>query len=152
MKRLKKMKKIIHKATADPVEKAGIGFKKHNKMNLLEGKDAVLLAEACKINADKKDLEEKLKKIKEELCLNTKGKYTNLDGDIVTISVTAKKSEIDPKIAYDYFKKRKILNRFWSCLKVQLTPLKKVVPSNIIESWRFDLDPIIKHTFQKRTK
>ena len=113
----------------------------------LEGTQALLLAEACKINTVKKEIEGRLKEIKEELSLS-KGSYKNSAGDKLTISETEKFTEINSKKVFDYLKKNKMMASFPGTVKVQLTPLKKVVPESTYNKWRKPLDPISRWIFK----
>jgi hypothetical protein len=143
---IKKVKKPVIESVKPKVKKKII-FPQHNGMNLLTDDSALLLAEACKLDKQKKAAEKRLKKVKEILNLTQKGDYTNKAGDIVKISVSAKKSDIDTLTLYNEMKKKKIESRFWACVKAQLTPLKKVLPETEIAKLQFDLDDVIKHTF-----
>lgn len=122
-------------------------FKEYNGMLLLEDEDGLLLMEACKLDKKKKATEKRLKEIKEKLNLIEKGEYTNTAGDIVKITITPKKSEIDPQELYNIMTKKQIGKKFWGCVKVQITPLKKVVPETAIEKMQYELDPIVKSKY-----
>jgi hypothetical protein len=115
---------------------------------ILEGKKALLLAEACKLNKIKKDAEDRLKEIKTELDLKEAGKYKNEAGDRLTIAETEKFSEINPKTVFDHMKKERMLVHFPSVVKVQITPLKKVVPETIFNRWRKKLSPTLRWAFK----
>lgn len=158
LRKLGAKKKIIKKVIKKPileikleepeVEKEKIVYPQHNGMNLLEGDDALLLAEACKLDKTKKVAEKRLKVIKIALGLDTKGEYTNKAGDLVTVSVSPKKSDVDPMELQKKLKEQKKESKFWSCVKVQLTPLKKVLVQDEIDKMQFDLDDIIKCSFK----
>ena len=128
------MEKIIKKAK--PVVK------------LMKGKKALLLAEGCKLNKVKKDAEKRLKEIKTEIELEKEGTYKNEAGDQLIVSVTEKFSDITPKKVMDYLKKMKMGSRFPETIKVQITPLKKIVPESVIAKWRTPLDPTIKYSWK----
>ncbi len=145
---LKKIRKKIAKAVDIEETVSEDEPKMHNGMHLLEGDDALLLAEACKLDKSKKAADKRLKEIKIDLDLFLAGDYTNKAGDTVKVSSSAKKSEIDPLELFRLFKGKKIVKRFWSCIKVQLTPLKKVIATTEIEALQTDLDPIIKYSFK----
>lgn len=123
-------------------------YKQLNGMNLLTGDKALLLAEACKLDKQKKAAEKRLKVIKAELALDTKGDYTNKAGDVVKVSITPKKSDVDPQELHTKLKEQKKTSKFWSCVKVQLTPLKKVLVEAEILKMQFDLDDVIKCAYK----
>ena len=142
MVKIKLKKKIVSKKESEKV------YKQHQGMNLLENSKGLLLAEGCKLDKRKKAAEKRLKEIKKELDLTQKGDYTNRSGNIVKVTVVPKKSDIDPKRLHSLLVKKKMISRFWSCIKVQLTPLKKVIPESAIEKMQEDLDDIIKCSFK----
>lgn len=115
---------------------------------MLEGQKALLLAEGCKIRKEMKVLEERLAEIKDEMDLGKKGTYKNSAGDSLVIAETEKFSEISPKAVLDYLKKQKMSSRFPETVKVQLTPLKKIVPESMIDKWRIPLDSILRWTWK----
>jgi len=117
---------------------------------ILKGREAILLAEACKLDTQKKAAEERIKAIKEELTALgiSKGKYKNEAGDSLTIAETEKWTDINPKTVFEYLKKERMLTHFPSTVKVQLTPLKKIVPETVIARWRKPLDPITRWSFR----
>ncbi len=146
-----KIKKIKKSPAFVPVEEKTEEkpkYKQHNGMNLLEGDEALLLAQACKLDKEKKAAEKKLKAVKAKLKLTEKGEYTNKAGDVVKVSVAEKKTDIDPKRLHALLVKKKMLSRFWGCVKVQLAPVKKVIPESIILKMQNDLDPTIKCSFK----
>ena len=109
---------------------------------LLKGKRALLLAEGCKLAKEKKAIEARLAEIKKEIQLIEPGTYYNEAGDTLTIAETIKFTDISPKSVLSYLKKNRMANRFPECVKVQITPLKKIVPESVITRWRTPLDPI----------
>jgi len=100
---------------------------------ILKGKKALLLAEGCRIRKEQKILDERLGKIKAELGLTAKGTYTNGSGDELVIAETEKYSEISPKTVLDYLKRKNMASRFPEIVKVQIVPLRKVVPDSMID-------------------
>ena len=121
---------------------------KVKKTYMLEGKNALLLAEGVKFNKIKKDAEKRLSEIKEKIGIKEEGIYKNEVGDILDVSVMDKNSDIEPKKVLAYLKKMKMTSRFSEVIKVQITPLKKIVPESIIEGWQIKLDPIIKYSWK----
>jgi len=115
---------------------------------LLEGKQALLLAEGCKIDLRMKEDKKRLDAIKEELDLKEAGTYRNEIGDTLVISTQEKKSEIDPKKLFTIMDKKGIKDKFWNVIKVQITELKKVVPESAIAKMHYSLDSIIKYSFK----
>jgi hypothetical protein len=116
---------------------------------LLTGEKALLLAEGCKINKQKKDIEKRLTEIKEALDLNVKGDYSNSAGDVVNLSLTAKFTDPDPKEFFNIMKSKKLTKFAWGCLKVGLTEAKKYVTEKELSKLRTDLkDPIKRFTFK----
>jgi len=121
---------------------------KVKKTYMLEGKNALLLAEGVKFNKIKKDAEKRLSEIKEKIGIKEEGIYKNEVGDILDVSVMDKNSDIEPKKVLTYLKKMKMTSRFSEVIKVQITPLKKIVPESVIEGWQIKLDPIIKYSWK----
>jgi len=121
---------------------------KVKKTYMLEGKNALLLAEGVKFNKIKKDAEKRLSEIKEKIGIKEEGIYKNEVGDILDVSVMDKNSDIEPKKVLAYLKKMKMTSRFSEVIKVQITPLKKIVPESVIEGWQIKLDPIIKYSWK----
>lgn len=152
LKKLARSKKITQpKVVDEDGMKKKISLKKYKIVDgsfLLESDRALLLAEACKLNKEIKKAEKRLKAIKVELSFDTKGDYVNKAGDKVVVSLTPKKSDIDPQRLYKLMLKNKMQGRFWGVVKVQLTPLKKVIPESAIEKLQNDLDPIVKCSFK----
>jgi hypothetical protein len=116
--------------------------------HILEGTNALLLAEGCKLSKIKKDAEKRIAEIKKKIGLKEEGIYKNEVGDILDISVMDKNSDIEPKKVMAYLKKMKMTARFPEVIKVQLTPLRKIVPESVIEGWQIKLDPIIKYSWK----
>ena len=115
---------------------------------LFDDKQSLLLAEASKLNKAKKEIEDRLKKIKILFGPLEKGKYKNAAGDELTISETLKFTEIDPKKVFAYLKKDKRMSSFPGTVKVQLTPLKKVIPESVFAKWRKPMDSIMRWSFK----
>jgi len=115
---------------------------------LLEGDDALLLAEACKLNKEKKAAEKRIKKIKTELGLKDAGEYVNKAGDTLVLSLADKFTEIDPEKLFAKFVKNRKKKKFWTVVKVQLGALEKVVPASSIKKMREKLDPTKKWSFK----
>lgn len=115
---------------------------------ILQGKKALLLAEGAKLNKVKKEAEKRLSEIRAELDIKEAGTYKNEAGDMLAVSVMVKFSDIDPKNVMSYLKKMKMAARFPDVIKVQLTPLRKIVPESIINKWQIPLDPIIKFSWK----
>jgi len=116
--------------------------------HILEGKNALLLAEGAKLNKIKKEAEKRLTEIKKELGIKEPNTYKNEAGDALVVSIMDKNSDIEPKKVMAYLKKMKMTARFPEVIKVQLTPLRKIVPESIIEGWQIKLDPIIKYSWK----
>ena len=115
---------------------------------LIEGDDALLLAEACKLDKQQKAIKKKFDKVKKQLAFTVKGEYTNKAGDKVVVSVTPKKSDIDPKELYDHMVEKGLTKRFWGVVKAQITPLKQVIPQSEIDDFQHVLDDVVKCTFK----
>lgn len=113
----------------------------------LKDKKALLLAEACKIDKEKKKIEARLIEIKTELVLEV-GTYTNAAKDALTISESTKMAPINPKRVFFYMKKNNLKAEYWKCVKTQLTELKKQVPAKIIKKWERKIEPIKRWTFK----
>ena len=101
-----------------------------------DDKQSLLLAEASKLNKAKKEIEDRLKEIKILFGPLAKGRYKNAAGDELTISETERFTEISAKTLFDYLKKNKLMVHFPALVKVQITPLKKVVPESVFSRWR----------------
>ncbi len=118
------------------------------KTRILKNKKALLLAEGCKLNKVKKDAEKRLKEIKTEIELTDEGTYKNEAGDQLVISESERFSDIEPKKVLAYLKKMKMTSRFPDVIKIQITPLKKVVPETVIAKWRSPLDPTTRFSWK----
>lgn len=114
----------------------------------LTGEKALLLAEGCKLDKEKKVIEKRLKKIKETFSNEKPGTYKNKAGDQLTISETDTFTEINPKTVFEYLKRNKMMVHFPSTVKVQITPLKKVIAESVFSKWRTKLDPIKRLSFK----
>ena len=130
-------KKIIKKKTkADP-------FK-------LTGNEGLLLAEACKLDKQRKEAEKRLKEIKKSFTSVEKvGQYYNDAGDKLDFSERDNYTPIDSKELYDLMKKRKISKFFWGCVKPGLTETKQYIPVKEIDKLRQKLDPTPVFSFKQ---
>lgn len=117
-------------------------------MTILEGNQAMLLAEGAKINTQIKALDKRFKEIKAELGTLPVGTYENQAKDKLVISETERFTDIDPKKVFDYLKKEKRMASFPGTVKVQITPLKKVIAASVFDKWRKPLDPIKRMSFK----
>ena len=115
---------------------------------LFKGKKAVLLAEGCKLKKEMKVRDDRLKEIRKEIGITESGTYRNEANDSLVISETEKFTEISSKTVMAWLRKKQMVNRFPETVKVQLTPLKKIVPETIIKRWRKPLDPILRWTWK----
>lgn len=115
---------------------------------ILKGKKALLLAEGCKINKEKKKLEKRLAEIKAEIDLKVPDTYLNEAGDELTVSEVPNFSDVDPKKVIDYLRKQKLSTRFPEVVKVQITALRKIVPESVFSKWRIALDSSMKFTWK----
>jgi hypothetical protein len=122
--------------------------KKEEHSFLLTGDKALLIAEGCKINKQKKDIEKRLTEIKKDLDLNVAGDYSNSAGDVVNVSLVSKFTDPDPKEFYSIMKKKKLGKFFWNCVKVGITEAKKYTTEKELNNLRTELDPTKKFTFK----
>ena len=118
------------------------------KAKVFKGKKALLVAEGCKLNKEKKGIDTRLAEIKDELSLKVAGTYTNEAGDKLVISETEKFTDIQPKSVMNYLKKNKMASRFPETVKVQITALKKLVPETVIQKWRTSLDSTLRWSWK----
>ena len=123
-------------------------IKKKAVNKIMKGKKALLIAEGCKLNTQKKAVVKRLDEIKVEIDLAEDGTYKNEAGDVLVISSSDKFSDIEPKKVMAYLKKNDMKARFSEVIKVQITPLKKIVPESIIDKWKVALDPVIKFSWK----
>lgn len=138
-------KKVIK--TKKPVKVINQEAEEHSF--LLTGDKALLLAEGCKLNKQKKDIELRLSEIKKDLDLKVKGDYSNSAGDVVNLGLTPKFTDPDPKEFFDIMKSKKLSKFAWGCLKVGLTEAKKYITEKELSKLRTDLkDPIKRYTFK----
>jgi len=108
---------------------------------LLTGEQGKLLKKGAVLKQQIKDIEAELEEVKNKLDLSI-GTYRTPDNVIrLVIGSTKRYSEIDPHLVFKYMKKEGMLKHFWTCVKVQLTLLKKQVPETRITKWRKELDP-----------
>ena len=117
-------------------------------MPMLKGKKAVLLAEGCKLKKEIRAREERLKEIKKQINLKETGTYRNEAGDTLVVSETEKFTDIAPKNVLNYLKKNGMISRFPEVVKVQLTPLRKLVPEKVINRWRKPLGSITRYSWK----
>lgn len=122
--------------------------KKEEHSFLLKGDKALLLAEGCKINKQKKDIEKRLNEIKKELDFKIAGDYSNSAGDVVNFSLVQKYTDPDPKEFHSVLKKKKLGKFFWSCVKVAITEAKKYTTEKELNNLRVELDSTPKFTFK----
>lgn len=115
---------------------------------MLKGDKALLLAEAVKLNKEKNQCEDRISAIKVKMGVMTAGTYTNQAGDKLVISEIERYAEIDPKKVMDYLRKQKLVSQFPSTVKVQITPLKKLVPQATIAKWRKFVDSSLRWSFK----
>lgn len=115
---------------------------------LLTGDNALLLAEGCKLNKQKKDIDKRLAEIKKSLNLEIAGDYSNLVGDEVNFALIPKLTDPDPKEFHSLMKSKKLTKFFWGCVKVGLTEAKKYVTEKELNNLRTELDPVKKYTFK----
>lgn len=116
---------------------------------LLKGNDALLLAEACKLDKQRKDAEKRLKEIKASFQgLTQKGEYSNSAGDRVVVSYRDAYTDIEPKEVQKLLKTKKLGKYFFKCVKVALTETKKYLNEKEIEGLREKLDPIKAFSFK----
>lgn len=144
---LNDLKKIKNPAKL-PIKKKAIVDDTDDEPVMLDGDNALLLAEACKLNKEKKAAEKRIKKIKTLMDLDKAGEYENKAGDKLVLSMADKYSEIDPEKLFNKFVKNKMKKRFWTIIKVQLGPLTKIVPESSIAKMRHALDPTAKWSFK----
>ena len=117
----------------------------NNDPYLLKGEEALLLAEACKLDKQRKDAEKRLKEIKKAFTdLKEKGEYSNSAGDRVIVSFRDKYTEMEPKEVQKLLKSKKLGKYFWKCVKIALTETKKYLTEKEIDDLRTKLDPPIK--------
>ena len=101
---------------------------------LLKGEEALLLAEACKLDKQRKDAEKRLKEIKKAFTdLKEKGEYSNSAGDHVIVSFRDKYTEMEPKEVQKLLKSKKLGKYFWKCVKIALTETKKYLTEKEID-------------------
>ena len=139
-------KKVVKKTTI--IEEIDAPTKTVPVDKVLKGKKALLIAEGCKLNKIKKDAEKRLKQIKNELDITVEGTYKNEANDTLVVSIADNFTDIDPMKVLAYLKRIKMAGRFTETIKVQITPLKKIVPESIIAKWRSSLDPTTKFSFK----
>ena len=115
---------------------------------LFKGKKALLLAEGCKLNKEIKERNERLSEIKDELDITKPGTYRNEANDELVVSETEQFSDIAPQDVLAYLRKKKMGKRIWECVKVQLTPLRKVIPEDKIDEMRIKLRTTFRYSFK----
>jgi hypothetical protein len=115
---------------------------------LLTGDKALLLAEGCKLNKQKKEIDKRLTEIKKSLEFEKAGDYSNSAGDVVNFSLVPKFSEPDPKEFHSVMKSKKLTKFFWGCVKVGITEAKKFLTEKELDKLRTELDPTKKYTFK----
>lgn len=105
----------------------------------LKGNKALLLAEGCKLNKQKKEIDKRIAQIKKELKIKEAGTYTNLAGDELNVAEFDNFSDIDPAKVITYMRKQRMISRLPEVFKVKLTELRKIIPEDTIEGWRYPL-------------
>lgn len=113
----------------------------------LTGDKALLLAEGCKLNKQKKEAEKRLKEIKKSLDLKVAGQYTNSAGDKLNFTVVSNLTDPEPEDFYKEMKKKKLKAFFWKCIKVSITEAKKYLTEKEMNKLRAPLDPTQKYSF-----
>lgn len=148
---LNELKKETKKVAKIPIKK--IPQKKEKSVSdgkpiMLEGDNALLLAEACKLNKTKKAAEKRLKAIKKEMGLDVAADYENKAGDTLALTFSDKFTDVEPEKLFNLFVKNRKKAKFWGVVKVQLGELVKIVPESSIAKMREKLDPTAKWTFK----
>jgi tetrahydromethanopterin S-methyltransferase subunit G len=115
---------------------------------MLSGEKALLVAEGCKLDKQKKDIEKRLTEIKKALDFKKAGEYSNSAGDRIVVSIRDNYTNIVPKELYSTMKKKKLGKFFWGSVKVALTEAKKYLTEKEIDSLRKKLDPIKIYSFK----
>ncbi len=110
--------------------------------------ESALINEGVELTESKKLLETRLKEIKALLEHMEVGDHKTSKGSKLSISETDKFSEIDPEELMDFLKSKKQSKRFWVCVKVAITPLRKHVPDNIIKKMRSKVGTTLRFTFK----
>jgi hypothetical protein len=105
--------------------------------------------EARKLDKQKKEIEKQIKEIRESLNLTEKGTYTDKEGTVLlVIAHQDRKTDPNPKEIWDFLKSKKLGKFFWSCVKVQLTEVKKYISDIELSKFQTKLDPTVKWTFK----
>jgi hypothetical protein len=99
----------------------------------VKGNTAKLINRGCAINDEIKELGEELKEIKAKLTKLEKGTYATAAGSVLSVSVTEKFEDISPAKVEEELKKIRQGRKFFDCIKIQITPLKKILPSDVIK-------------------
>jgi hypothetical protein len=111
----------------------------------LTGDEALLLAEACKLDKQRKEVEARLsvikKMFKDSPSIITEGKYFNESGDTLNFSKRENHTPIDAEELYEVMKKQKVGKFFWRCVKPTLTEVKKYLSETKINKLRKKTDP-----------
>ena len=117
---------------------------------ILKGKMALLLAEGCKLNKQKKEIEKRLEEIKKEIEINSPGDYVNEAKDALNVAEVERFSDVSPKDVLDWLKRQKpsMVSKFPETVKVQITQLERFVPKSVINGWRFPLDSTLRWTWK----
>jgi hypothetical protein len=115
---------------------------------LVKGKKALLLAEGCKLNKQKKEIENRLKEIKTEIDFKIPNTYRNEAGDELVLSETERFTDVLPEDVRSYLKKNRLGKHFFGCVKVNITSLKKVMPETVINAYRKPLDSVMRFTWK----
>lgn len=95
-----------------------------------------LIDEGCRLDAQIKDLADKLSGIKTELEVLSKGKHKTTDGNCVTVSEMAQYSVIEPEEAKKALREKRLGRNFLLCVKVNITNLKRYLSDQEMEGLR----------------
>lgn len=116
---------------------------------ILIGGQGELLKKGQKLKQRLKEIMDELADVRKELICESKGTYMTSDKVIrLIIGETKVYSEIDSHLLFKYMKSEGMLKHFWTCVKAQLTPIKKHVPETRIDKWRKELDPSLRWTWK----
>ena len=115
---------------------------------ILGGKNAILLADACRLNLEKKAIEEKIAAIKVKMNLKKAGKYANAAGDELRLAAVETWTDIDPVKFYKELVARKLGNIFPSLVKINVAPAVKILGEDTVNKLRTQGDDSLRWTFK----
>lgn len=141
-------KKVAVKVKAKSTPKKVSLKKNEDGEFIVVGPNSDLLAEACKLDKQKKKAEKRLKEIKKAMGFTDAGDYVNDKGNRLVVSHADNFSDIDPEELYNLFVKKKKKKKFFTTVKVQLGILKKLIPQTKIDDMREELDPTVKWSYK----